>query len=140
MTGRVPLFQEALRDDPFWMVVGCLLVNRGSWRPTGSAVHAMLRLAHPTPRDLASADPDDDEEIVRPTGFGRQRAAYLVALAADWARSPPVMADDVLALTGCGKYAADSFAIFVEGRRDVAPTDRRLLEHLTHEGCDPCPA
>ena len=33
---------------------------------------------------------------------------------------------DVLTLPGCGRYAADSWAIFVEGRLDVSPSDGKL--------------
>lgn len=36
----------------------------------------------------------------------------------------------MLRLSGCGRYASDSWAIFVEERRDVEPTDGKLKWYL----------
>ncbi|KKK75781.1 hypothetical protein LCGC14_2870280 [marine sediment metagenome] len=36
-------------------------------------------------------------------------------------------------LPGCGKYAADSWAIFMEGRLDVEPNDGKLNWYLDKE-------
>jgi endonuclease-3 len=45
-------------------------------------VTARLFAKYPTPRALASADPADVEEIVRPTGFYRQKTKSIQAAAA----------------------------------------------------------
>ena len=124
-----PLFQEALRAEPFWLLVACSLVNRASWRVAGP-VHARLRSGWPDPAALAAAGPDL-ELVLTPLGFGSRRGILLRRLAAPWAARPARSASDVLSLPGCGPYAADSYAIFVEGRRPARePSDHYLRVYL----------
>lgn len=123
------LFQERLLEEPFWMLVACSLVNRTTWDVARRAFES-IRAAWPTPSELASADPAELEGPLRPLGLWRQRARRLPLLAQAWLASPPSTAADVGRLPGCGRYAADSWAIFVEGRPDVDPTDGKLNWYL----------
>lgn len=123
------VFQERFVSKPFWMLVGCILLNRASWTQA-HVPHAGLRIRWPTPLALAEADPDDVERVVRPVGLARQRARRLIEFAAAWVEREPKTRSDVLAMPGCGPYAADSFAIFVEGRIDLAPSDHHLAGYL----------
>lgn len=128
-----PLFQEGMRGEPFWMFVGCVLVNRAAWAVARGA-HATLRSRWPSAAALADADAADVEAVVRVLGFGSRRAASIVAMARAWIdRGPPRTRTEVLALPGLGPYAADSWEMFVAGRRDVEPTDRRLLSYLARD-------
>lgn len=125
-----PLFQESMRDDPFWMIVGCLLVNRATWAKAGP-IHAQLRRNWPTPVDLASADAYELAGMLVPLGFGTTRWRRVRDFAMTWKYlGPPRYAEDLLERPGCGMYAVHTWAIFVEGRRDVRPTDRRLRQYL----------
>jgi endonuclease III len=124
------LFQEDLRAEPFWMLVGCQLVNRARWS-VARGVMDRLRLRWGSPEDLSRAALGDIAHVVRPLGFQRSRAGSLRRFAGAWLMDEPGTREDVLAMPGCGGYAADSWAIFVEGRRDVAPTDSRLVWYLT---------
>ena len=124
-----PLFQEALKTEPFWMLVACRLVNRTTWKKA-EPVLAALRETWPEPRLLAVADVYDVGDTVQTLGFRQGRAASLIDLASAWDRERPKTAEDVLVLPGCGTYASDSWAIFVEGRTDVDPVDARLREYL----------
>lgn len=130
------LFQECLKYEPFWMLVACILVNRTKWT-AAEPVLAAVRERWPTTHRLSWADQGELEEVLRPLGFGRQRAGRLIDLAKEWQRIYVFenqrrvrTADEVLKLPGCGKYAADSWAIFVEERLGVKPTDRALKEYL----------
>ncbi len=129
----VPLFQEALAGEPFWLLVGCVLVNRATWT-VASSVHASIRGRWPTPFDLAAAPEADVRREVARLGLAARRARFLGSLARAWIARPPRTRSDVLGMPGCGPYAADSWALFVERRGDVRPTDRRLLEFMKHEG------
>ncbi len=119
------LFQERLRFNPFWMLVACQLVNLTHWRQA-EPVFRQLLATYLTPEVLARAAPGILYETLRPLGLGRKRAATLIELARAWIDGPPGDYDGVLGLPGCGKYAADSWAIFVEGRTDVEPDDGKL--------------
>ena len=123
------LFQEWI-DDPFWMLVACQLVNLTTWRQARPAFE-WIRETAVEPLNLSLADPPDLEDVLRPLGLWRRRAVMLPRFAGAWLRGRPETAEDVIRMPGCGRYAADSWAIFVERRFDVEPDDvpgRFLLE------------
>ena len=118
------LFQQRLSRRPFWMLLACQLVNQTTWLQAGPAHRELMRWH--TIRSLAAERPDTLHDLLRPLGLWRRRAIILPRMADAWLRRRPRTYDDVLALPGCGKYAADSWAIFVEGRTDVEPSDGKL--------------
>lgn len=122
------LFQERLRETPFWMLVACSLVNLTTWRQARPALD-WLMARYPTPEALSAARPEDLHEALQPLGLWRRRAVSLVRLAGRWLEVDPGSVK-IESLPGCGKYAADSWAIFVEGRTDVDPTDGKLTWYL----------
>lgn len=127
------LFQETWRRRPFWMLVGCVLVNRATWAKAEHA-HKVIMEMWPTPRHLRDADPVDLANVVRPLGFQNRRTSSLINLAEHWcAKGRPFHVIEPGELPGCGKYAADSWAIFVIGRRDVTPTDKKLKEYMERQ-------
>lgn len=111
------------------MLVACSLVNLTTW---DVARHAFewLHCEFYTPRELAMAKEEDLHEALKPLGLWRRRSKSLIRLANAWLLSPPKSYLDVLELPGCGKYASDSWAIFMEGRSDVQASDGKLLWHL----------
>lgn len=123
------LFQERLRHSPFWMIVACQLVNQTTWRQAEPAFRSLLAM-YVTPGRLSRAAPEDLHDVLRPLGLWRRRSVSLTRLALAWSKIPPTCYDEVSALPGCGKYAADSWAIFVEGRLDVEPRDGKLNWYL----------
>ena len=129
------LFQETLKHEPFWFLVACHLVNRAKWI-VAERILGEIRERWPTSYWLSVADVDEVGEVVRPLGFQTRRAVLLVRLAEEWQRLYVFehrrvrTAKEVMRLPGCDEHAADSFAIFVEGRRDVLPMDGALLEYL----------
>lgn len=132
---RGKLFQEELRREPFWMLVACALVNKTTWEQAEPAF-LTLRKRWPTAEKLAKARPSSLEPVLRPLGLWRQRAARLPLLARRFLESPPTSAKDVLMFPTCGHYASDSWAIFIERRTDLNPTDGKLawyLEKLKHD-------
>lgn len=124
------LFQEVLRAQPFWMLVACSLVNLTTWQQARPALEELVR-RHAGPERLAELDPEELHDVLRPLGLWRRRAVSLVRLAKAWLREPPTRAINVLSMPGCGRYAADSWAIFVEGRTDVDPADGKLSWYLS---------
>jgi endonuclease III len=136
--GRAPkagrLFQEHLASQPFWMLVACSLVNRTTW-DKARTVHSRLKLRYKTAKGLAAAAPEDLHGALRPLGLWRQRSRVLVALAQSFYYWRPSTAEEVARLPGCGKYAADSWAIFIEGRTDVRPDDGKLRWYTRRRSC-----
>ena len=123
-----PIFQEWLRYDPFWMLVACSLVNLTHWR-IARPVFDWMRSEEESNRDPAwflEVDWDWLEEHLRPLGLSKRRTDNLIAMARAWIKDRPETRQDIMDLPGCGKYAADSWAIFIEGRTDIVPDDKNL--------------
>ena len=55
------MFQENLKTEPFWMVVGCILVNKARWNP---GVYTEVRRRWPTASRLANASQEELERVV----------------------------------------------------------------------------
>jgi len=114
------------------MLVACQSVNLTDWEVAEPALRRLMR-RYIGPRRLALARPRDLHATLRPLGLWRLRSRRAIALARAWLARRPRTRADVLALPGCGPYAADSWAIFVERKRGVEPTDGKLLWHLRRE-------
>ncbi len=125
---RGRLFQETLRRRPFWMLVACSLVNLTTWEQARPALREMMD--RHTIRSLAEADPSTLHGVLRPLGLWHVRSERLVKMARAWLRERPKTYNDVMRFPGCGKYAADSWAIFREHRYDVEPKDGKLNWYL----------
>ena len=125
-----PIFQEWLKADPFWMLVACCLVNCTAWR-TARPTFDLLRETYPEPGDLSTLVTYDElEEILQPLGMSRKRAEYLQELSRVWAKRPPRTAKEVKDIHGFGRYAHDSWAIFIDGVTDIEVTDKDLRWYL----------
>lgn len=147
---RQKLFQQELAARPFWMLVACQLVNRARWSVAEPILKDRLMSGWPWPDDLAAADLEVLTRELKPLGLQRVRAVRLQWLATvfdfklqQFCKSAGIFPDihlslglkraDVLDLPGCGAYAADSWAIFVEKRRDLRPKDKELRRFLKEE-------
>jgi endonuclease III len=119
------LFQEDLRGDPWKMLVCCILTNRTRGGKSRKVFLDLIQ-RYPGPVALSNALVPEVQEIIKPLGFFRRRAITLVAFSRAWVYSKSRIED----LPGIGKYAVDSYKIFVQGNLDVAPTDRELKAHL----------
>jgi methyl-CpG-binding domain protein 4 len=125
------LFQEVLREEPFWMLVACILINRTHWRQV-EPVLQKLRARCKGPKTFLSMPIGELIEILRPLGFYNRRASVLRRFALDWLDEEPTSSERVMKMSGCGEYAAQSFLIFVEGGRPPADkvTDHKLSWYL----------
>lgn len=109
------LFQEDLVSDPYWMMVGCILVNRTHYRVSGSVL-LRLMTRYGSPEGVAKAPFEDILDVVRPLGFQNRRTATLKNFTTVWLANPPTTAEDISRMPGCGQYAVHSWMIFMEGR------------------------
>lgn len=111
------------------MLVACQLVNLTTWRVARPAFEHLLGVYRDA-EHLRHATETELHWPLRPLGMWRRRAKIIPAFSSAWLRAPPVTAQDVKGLPGCGKYASDSWAIFIDGRTDVEPTDGKLIWYL----------
>ena len=123
-----------IRGEPWRVLVACVLCNRTSGR---RALPVLLEVLArwSTPERLSAVDVVILADVLRPLGLQRRRARTLIELSIAFLSWDEV---DVTDLPGVGPYAADAWALFVEGRTDVLPTDRELRRWLDwRTGCVP---
>lgn len=131
------IIQEELRTEgskhwSFWMLVACILMNRARGSRAREILPILRDRCVDSPGRLALLEVGDIYDLLRPLGFGKRRALFILELARHFAfgRWPPESYVDVLGLPGCGAYASDSWAIFVEDRLDTRASDKELIRYL----------
>lgn len=81
---------------------------------------------YPDPETCAKADPEQLSMLIRPLGLYNRRARTMIKLSDAFLKPW----DSVYDLPGVGKYAADSYRIFVDGKMDVDPSDEKLQKYV----------
>lgn len=128
------LFQERWRDRPFWMLVGCVLCNRttaAKMEPILTELHGEFQM----PLYVFGAKPYQVRDIIEELGLANVRTVHIQQLAETWTfhlsrhELDTMTGVEVRNLPGCGRYAADSWDIFVRRRR-VRPQDKKLIEYV----------
>lgn len=87
----------------------------------------------PTPQAVLSADQNDIRETIRPLGFYNIRTNRIVRFSHEYINKTFTKASE---LYGIGKYADDSYEIFIKGNLNVDPTDKILIRYLNGEFID----
>lgn len=124
------LFQEYLKAEPFWLLVACQLVNLTTFDQAEPALKWLM--SRYDVYTLGCASEEDLHAVLKPLGLWRRRSRTLIAFAHRRRTMEPRTRQDVLKLPGCGKYAADSWAIFIENDYCVKPDDGKLNWYLAN--------
>jgi methyl-CpG-binding domain protein 4 len=119
------LIQEELRDQPWRLLVACVMLNLTSIRQVRPVIKLFFQ-KYPDAEACSMADLGELADMLKPLGLYNRRAATLVKLSIAFLKSWK----DITDLPGVGKYAADSWKMFVEGRLDVEPSDSKLQKYL----------
>ena len=129
-------------EGPFEVMVGAVLTQRTAWANVERALQALKAAGVGGPAALLSLPPARLEEIVRPSGTYRQKAARLRSLFGEVESSggldaflalPPVeLRHRLLAVQGIGPETADSIVLYAAGGPVfvVDAYTRRLLGRL----------
>lgn len=121
---RYPDIRTALDFDSAWQLLVVTVLSAQTTDENVNRVRPVLFARYPTPADLAGANLVDVEEIVFSTGFYRQKAAAIVALAGDLVdRFGGVVPEDLDALTslkGVGRKTASVVLGEAFGRPSIA--------------------
>lgn len=105
------LIQEELKTDGWRMLVACIMLNQTSITQVRQVIWKFFE-TYPTPFDLADANHSDVVTIISPLGLQNRRATHLIQMSLAWLDDWK----DPLELPGVGKYAKDSWTIFIEGK------------------------
>ncbi|RRD51800.1 hypothetical protein EII12_07155 [Buchananella hordeovulneris] len=132
-------------DSELEIIAGAILVQNTAWVGAARALAALQAAGLLAPAALAAVGPEL-EELIRPAGFMRAKAASLRAAATWWrdrgaaARALPTAAlrAELLAVRGIGPETADVVALYVFNR-PVFVCDTYARRLLAHVGYPPWP-
>lgn len=96
-------------DNPFQLVVATVLSAQTTDLRVNQTTPALFA-KYPTPEDLAAANPEEVEEILRPTGFFRAKTKSVMglskALVENYGGEVPGRLEDLVKLPGVGRKTA----------------------------------
>ena len=124
-----PLLQEVYLNDPWKMLVCCMLLNLTN-RKQVDTIREELFTKYPTPKDMMMAEHSDLVDIIKPLGLYNTRAQRLIKMSEGYVNG----FKSVDELYGVGQYAKDSWEIFQNNNLNVKPRDKVLQEYLRQEG------
>ncbi|WP_311765086.1 endonuclease III [Streptomyces zingiberis] len=97
-------------ENPFQLLVATVLSAQTTDLRVNQTTPGLFA-AYPTPEDLAAADPEELEQIIRPTGFFRAKAKSLLGLSAAlrdrFGGEVPGRLEDLVTLPGVGRKTAN---------------------------------
>lgn len=123
------LIQHDYLDDPWKMLVCCILLNQTTNQQVRKVLDPLFELM-PNPETCVSVDPLKISEIIKPTGFYNIKASRIQKLSRKWIEG----FSDPRDLPGVGKYAMESWEIFVNKKTDFTPSDKKLKMYLDSLG------
>jgi endonuclease-3 len=97
-------------DDPFQLLVATVLSAQTTDLRVNQTTPALFA-RFPTPEEMAAADPEELEQLIRPTGFFRVKAKSLLGLSAAirdrFGGEVPGRLEDLVTLPGVGRKTAN---------------------------------
>ena len=122
---REILIQEDYVEDPWKMLVCCILLNQTNNKQVRPILSSLFELI-PNPMSTIGCDPEVLAAVIKTTGFQNVKARRIIALSSKWVEG----FDSVSELPGIGQYGKDSWEIFIKKNLSVKPTDKKLKIYL----------
>lgn len=119
------MIQEDYLGENWKMVVCCILLNQTTNQQVRKILPDLFELI-PDPNSALLVDPDLIQFTIRSTGFSKVKTERIVAMSKKWIEG----FEDVRELPGVGRYASDSWEIFVNKNHSLEVTDKKLKMYL----------
>lgn len=126
------IIQQEFQHDPWKMLIGCIMLNQTSNKNVRQVIYDFFD-RWPTPQSVINANPEDIRDLIRPLGFYNIRTGRIQRFSLEYIEKRFINASE---LYGIGKYADDSYEIFIKGNLNVNPTDKILIRYLNGEFID----
>lgn len=126
------LIQEDLRDKPWRLLVACMMLNQTTAVQVKQVMPKFFE-RYPEPGFVVGImNHEPMAELIKPLGLYNRRAKAIIRMTDDYTKSSGWDAD-VNEFYGIGKYAADSYRIFVLGElpaSEEAVQDKELKKYV----------
>jgi methyl-CpG-binding domain protein 4 len=128
-TSPYNLLQEQLRNEPWKLLVACLMLNRTHNRQVKRVIDEFFKRYPQSQYFLYHRMRDEEpiKELIKPLGFKNRRYEALWKMTRDFSIFRPDLRPSAIhGLSSVGKYAQDSFKIFVTGELVEDVIDKKL--------------
>ncbi|OVA19139.1 HhH-GPD domain [Macleaya cordata] len=120
------LIQEEHFEDPWRVIVICMLLNRTTGRQARRVLSDLFKLC-PDAKTTTEVAIEEIEKVIQVLGLHKKRAKMIQRMSSEYLEDGWT---HVTQLHGVGKYAADAYAIFCTGKWDrVRPEDHMLNKY-----------
>ena len=133
------LLQEIHRNDPWKLLVSCVLLNITNRDQVDGVVNELFTLWS-SPQEMAKARKEELAEAIRPCGLQNRRAEVLIELSRaylslirDLRSSWPPSLEEVAQMPGVGPYALDSYSTFVLNKPRNRSGDKEIRAWMLRE-------
>jgi len=119
------LIQEDYLDNPWRMMVSCILLNQTSNKQVRPILDDFFKLA-PDPKSCISLPESKIASVIRKTGFQNVKARRIIKMSEKWLSGFKEPSE----LPGIGKYGSDSWSIFIDRRIPPDVSDKKLILYI----------
>jgi methyl-CpG-binding domain protein 4 len=126
------IIQQEFAHNPYQMLIGCIMLNQTGNKNVRKVIYSFFD-KWPSPQSVLKADENEIREHIRTLGFYNVRTQRIIKFSYEYINKKFSKANE---LYGIGKYADDSYEIFIKGNLNVQPTDKILLRFLNGEFID----
>jgi methyl-CpG-binding domain protein 4 len=106
-------------------MISCILLNQTSNVQVRPVIKKFFEV-FPTPNSLNESHQNLISSILQPTGFQNVKARRIINFTNVWNLGER----DPNKFPGIGPYGRDSWKIFIEGKTDFSPADKKLSAYL----------
>lgn len=126
------IIQQEFQHDEWKMLVGCIMLNQTHNRQVRRVIYEFFE-RYPTPNTITPECIPDMVERLRPLGFYNRRANTILKFSQQYLKGEH---SHISELYGIGKYASDSYEIFINNNLNVNPSDKILRAYLRGDFID----
>jgi endonuclease III len=123
---REILIQEEYLDDPWKMMVCCILLNQTNNKQVRPILSSVFRLI-PNPESAIRCNPERLAAVIKTTGFQNIKASRIIKFSQKWLEG----FKDIKDLPGIGQYGKDSWEIFINKNLSIQTRDKKLFAYLS---------
>jgi len=123
------IIQQEFQHDPWKLLIGCIMLNQTNNKQVRRVIYDFFE-RYPNPQSISKLSIPDITERLRPLGFYNRRAKTILQFSHEYINK---QFENISELYGIGKYASDSYEIFINGNTNVTPTDKILIRYLNGE-------
>ncbi len=122
---RIKIIQEEYVDDPWKVLVCCILLNQTSNKQVRPLISNFFS-KWPTPESIILEDEMAISSFIKTTGFQNIKASRIKKFSSAWNEG----IRDPFKFPGVGHYGREAWRIFVENDPNFTPKDKKLKMYV----------